>query len=233
MKLAGSKLPEGTVDIWRVDLARDTSTLTAYELVLDEHERTTAAYFRSEVHRERFVIGRGTVRRILAEYLARDPKELRFRYGSNGKPELEQSAEETALHFNFTHSQDRAVLAVTELAPIGVDLECVRAWSDLPSLEKQVFTTSEIRYLASLGEDERRVAFYRLWTIKEALLKATGTGLSVEPRSFAVDLASGVPSEGLFAESNWKLVDVSDDSDWPATLAIGSESVRLRQRTAA
>jgi 4'-phosphopantetheinyl transferase len=74
---------------------------------------------------------------------------------------------------------------------IGVDLECVRSFSDLSGLAESCFTTAENAALAAIPEDERLRAFFAGWTRKEAFLKATGKGLSLPLQAFSVSLAPG------------------------------------------
>ncbi len=223
------ELENDAVHVWHLDLQLPVSDPSSAESWLTEDEQLTAAYFRESRHRQRFVAGRVLLRGLLASYLGQEPASLQFSFGPTGKPALVQSSEQAVLHFNYSHSADRAVCAVTQLGPIGVDLEQVQSWEDLPELEPLVFTPSEIELLCRLGEADRRHAFFRLWTHKEALVKATGAGLSLAPETFGVNLEQACLSEAEFEHEAWRFADVSNGDEWPAAIAIACEQFRVLQ----
>ena len=78
------------------------------ETLLADDELQRANRFRAERHRERFLVGRGSLRCLLARYLAIDPWKVAFRYEDFGKPVLASNAE---LQFNLTHSHGLALCA--------------------------------------------------------------------------------------------------------------------------
>lgn len=169
--------------VCRFSLDRDASELSRLRAFLSPDERERASRFRFERDRNRFVAGRGTLRETLGELLEISPVEVRFAYGPQGKPELNH---ETDMRFNLSHSQDWALLAVTEGREVGVDLEFMR--SDLNPLEiaPSVFSPEECAVLENLPESERLAAFYGYWTCKEAFIKALGLGFSRDTREFTV-----------------------------------------------
>lgn len=83
------------------------------------------------------------------------------------------------VHFNISHSQDVAVCAVGE-SPIGVDVEKIRPVRQ--SLARRMLTEGERRRLETLREDARNMEMLCLWTLKESLAKALGTGLGLDFR---------------------------------------------------
>ena len=82
--------------------------------------------------------------------------------------------------FSLSHSGEYAALAVADV-PVGVDIELIQPF-DISSA-KSCFTENEYGWLAKQHNDE---AFYRLWTAKEAVLKADGTGFAADPARFDV-----------------------------------------------
>ena len=128
--------------------------------------------------RRRFVAARSLLRIILAEVLglADDPKgsKIRVGYGPAGKPFL---VDDPQLHFNVSHSDDIAVIAVTRVGEVGIDVERQRAMPDREDVERLVFNEAERTALLACPAEERDSVFYRIWTRKEALLKAMGVGL--------------------------------------------------------
>ena len=174
-------------------LDRDASELARLHAFLNDDERERAARFHFERDRNRFVVGRGTLREVLGELLEISPTDVQFAYGPQGKPAL---AHDTDLRFNLSHSQDWALLAVTEGREVGVDLEFLR--QDLNPLEvaPSVFSPEECAALENLPEPERLAAFYGYWTRKEAFIKALGLGFTRDTREFTVTLEPEQTLEG-------------------------------------
>ncbi|MBQ8507156.1 MAG: 4'-phosphopantetheinyl transferase superfamily protein [Clostridia bacterium] len=82
--------------------------------------------------------------------------------------------------FNLSHSGSKVVLAVDE-AEVGIDIEQITPWST--AVARQVFTADEQKWLLRQSTD---AAFYRLWTGKEAIMKALGLGFQLPPESFEI-----------------------------------------------
>jgi 4'-phosphopantetheinyl transferase len=79
-----------------------------------------------------------------------------------------------ALHFNMSHSHELALCAVSTRREVGIDLEYLRPMPDALQLAKRFFSRAEH---ALVPVEEQVPVFFRLWTAKEAYLKATGKGL--------------------------------------------------------
>ena len=174
----------GAIDVWRIDLRKPP----AGEAVLTADERERAARLRIEAKRTQYVTARTALRVLLGRYLDRAPAELELELGEHGKPELPRSG----VSFNLSHSGHVALLAVTSGdLRLGVDVEEMVAQRAHDRLARRFFSTHEADSYATLPEGERADAFYRLWTRKEAYLKAWGTGLSFSSRRFTLETAPG------------------------------------------
>lgn len=97
------------------------------------------------------------------------PEKIAFTYNANGKPSLTLFPN---VHFNFSHSGSRVLCAVSDL-PVGCDVERIRPAS--PSLADRFFTPIEQEQIAKASD--RQKMFFRLWTLKESFIKATGQSL--------------------------------------------------------
>lgn len=95
--------------------------------------------------------------------------DISFEKGKNGKPFVAGHPE---VFFNISHCDTAAAIALSS-RPVGVDIERFRSFS--PYAEKRLFSEKELRYINS-GERIRRGI--ELWTLREAVSKADGTGFS-------------------------------------------------------
>ena len=114
-------------------------------------------------------------RQVLAQYAGVLPGELTLTADIYGKPRLAAPA---SLGFNLSHCGDVVLLALGHGIELGVDIEALRPRPRALQLAQRYFTAAEAAALAALPEDVRLQAFYRLWTAKEAVLKALGRGLA-------------------------------------------------------
>jgi 4'-phosphopantetheinyl transferase len=178
-------LPEGDeLHLWRFRLDGVPPPQVLALLSGEEHERY--ARLRHPVERDRFAAARGGLRRILGAYLRREPVALRFVQSGAGKPELADAA----LRFNLSHAGACAVVAVTAVRPVGVDIEDAAPEPDLAGVAQTIMATSEFDAWAVLPHATRAAAFLRAWTRKEAVVKALGAGLHVDPRQLVTGLAA-------------------------------------------
>ncbi len=114
------------------------------------------------------------VRAWLAAYLGREPEALRIDRGADGKPFLISES----LAFNLSHSGDALMLAVGTDTDIGVDLERLERPRRADELARRWFHGSEADALGAVPRENRLNAFIGLWSCKEAVLKAQGTGIA-------------------------------------------------------
>jgi len=173
-----------------------------FAATLSADEQARAQRFRHAVDRERFVVRRGLLRRLLAERLGVAPSRVPLEPGPAGKPTLAAvdlrragvAAAENAPHFNLARSGGLALYAFLTpedaravtgpAAPdgpaLGVDLERIdtdrRSLADLRRIADH-FAPEEAGFLQSLPDERATEVFYRLWTCKEACLKCLGTGI--------------------------------------------------------
>ena len=183
--------------------------------LLDGHERERLARFRRPVDAARYLAAHALTRLVLADLLGSSPDSVVFdrtcRCGEqHGKPVLDGGGP----HFSFTHAGDLVGLAVHADGPVGLDVERVRELTDLPTMTRHVCSPAEIPRPDAPG------GFFRIWTRKEALLKATGEGLSspMNAITLGVDGVEGWTGPGAPTGPLW-LRDLRPAPDHPAAVA--------------
>lgn len=221
------QLDAGQVHLWRASLQPQTPVLERLNSFLSPPERNRAARFRFPKDQLRFTAARAILREILSRYTGCPPSELEFGYGPAGKPFLlNEDGAPSELEFNLAHSHGLAFYGIARNASVGVDLERIRDGLDVEKLSARFFTPAEAELLRSLPEPQRRLAFFRAWTRKEAFLKALGQGLRAGLASCEVSLEAGSDdtlisySGDAQAPRRWRLLDVPVHPEFCAALAV-------------
>lgn len=142
--------------------------------LLSAAERERAAAFQRAEDRRQWAGARSALRQALGGHLGRDPAALVFETGPNGKPELAGRP----LRFSLAHSGGLALIAITEQADVGADVERIDAALARPPSAERYFSDADRAQLAALAGSARLDLFYDLWTEKEAYRKATGEGIT-------------------------------------------------------
>ena len=170
-------LPGTDIDVWMMCLDLMPVQVRQWENLLSDDEASRAARFHFERDRRRFIAARGTLRLLLGGYLEMAPAAIKFNYGATGKPAIAPPA--GTIHFNLSHSGERALYAFSSSRPLGVDIEYLHHDLDHKSLSERFFSPAECAALDRLPDCERKRAFLVHWTRKEAVVKASGEGLSL------------------------------------------------------
>ena len=170
------------IDLWLWALDCDAEELARRRAVLTVAEQARADRFVQERDRVRFTSGRWRLRGILGEVLGVAPEAVALEAGPDGKPFVAGGPV-----FNLSHAAGVAALVVTHAQVLlGVDIEGAR--TVYPGLDERAFAPEERAALRAVETAGRDAAFFRGWTRKEAVVKATGQGLRADLAGFAVTL---------------------------------------------
>ncbi len=158
---------------------------------------------------------------LLAGYAQRPASGLCVERGEHGKPHLRDET----LEFNLSHSGTAVLLGLSRRQPLGVDLEARQRKRPLLELARRWFSPREVAALEALPESLHRRAFMRLWSCKEAVLKAHGRGIGYGLDRVAFDLdangrVTGFDGIGGDATSPaWQVLSLDPAQDATAALA--------------
>ena len=152
--------------------------------LLSPEEAAAERRFRVQGARREHLAARALVRTTLSRYADVAPRRWRFANGPQGRPEVAGPADAPPLRFNLSHTRGLVACLVTLELDAGVDVERpARRLGDPLALARHGFAPAERRALERLGETARRELFFRLWTLKEAYVKARGSGFLALPAS--------------------------------------------------
>ncbi|MBD1874742.1 4'-phosphopantetheinyl transferase superfamily protein [Nodosilinea sp. FACHB-131] len=228
------------VHVWRIDLSLPPAYLQRLQLLLSHDERMRAGKFRFQRDRDRFTATRGCLRLLLGHYLGVKPETVQFCYGPQGKPAL-QLPSATALSFNVSHTHEWALVAIGQGQPVGIDLEHIQPDYPWQAVSDLALSPKERAMLAALPPEAQSAVFFKLWTGKEAYVKATGEGLlrpfnQLEAWEFdrlevGEDLAATAvrlpDSAGSSGNQSWCLYLLHPLPNYVATLAVLGPAITL------
>ena len=128
--------------------------------------------------RERHIVSWGMLKKLISNYIDVHPDDEMFTHNRYGKPELCPEFNHSHLFFNMSHSNNVCVVALKKNCPVGVDVEEVKELPDLNDIVEFCLSEYEKSWFFSIPEDMQTQIFYKVWTAKEAFIKAVGIGLS-------------------------------------------------------
>lgn len=202
--------------LWRCPL--DPAPGAAAVATLDAAEQARAARFVHELHRRRYVAAHVALRALLADATGQPAGRLQLQDDALGKPQL---VHPIGWQFNLSHSEDWALVGLQRgKVPIGVDIEVLRPVEEALALAGRHYTPSEQAAVAAAADGvPRQLAFLRVWTRKEACLKAVGLGLRLAPSSFEAGADGGLLRARLRAPGGSVSVEVRSVDAGPGLVA--------------
>ncbi len=222
-------LSDNLVNIYIVSLDKSPFALEYLSSILSEDERKRSDRYKFLSDKNKFIIARGMLRIILSQYLDIQPDLIKFDYTDRGKPTtltplppLPRGEGEKLLSFNLSHSQQLAVYAISLNQSLGIDLEYLGKSVDCEPIAKRFFTQKEYECITGLNEREKKEAFFRLWTKKEAYLKAIAQGIANGLDQVEFDLKLNIMRINGSEElgKNWFIYEFSPEKDYISNLTI-------------
>jgi len=216
-------LTDNAIHVWQIGLFADAALLSECNAILDPAEQERAARYLADVHRHRFIIARSSLRLLLGRYLGRDPRDITFAYNGHGRPQLLPTPT-PPLAFNLSHSADTALLAVTRLPAVGIDLEYHRKPDRIEGLAERFFAAAEVRQWRALPDELRIAGFFAGWSRKEAYIKAHGRGLNYPLDRFVISLDPREPARIIETlddpteAGRWRIENLACPADCSAAL---------------
>lgn len=220
-------IPPGEIYLWWASLDVSDREVTALRGLLNPRELERADRFKVPNAARRFIAARAVLRTLLGQVTATDPARIEFTYGERGKPSVGG-----APHFNASDSGDTVVVAMAS-EEVGVDIEGLRPLPNPDRLARRICTPDELEQLDALTEGEAAAALLRLWTYKEAALKAVGLGLPGGLRNVDVDFRPGKPPQlrRLREHVNgWSLLTANLDPNLLCSIVVRGAKWRLVTR---
>jgi 4'-phosphopantetheinyl transferase len=162
----------------------DTGKLEHYFAMLSSAERKQQRKFHFKKDQRSYLVSHALVRTVLSLYADIAPQDWVFSRGAHGKPRLTEASAATSLRFNLTHTADLCACVVTRSIRCGVDAEHVGRENKLMPIARRMFSDMELATLHGKTDAEIQQRFFYYWTLREAYVKAKGTGLGGSSKAF-------------------------------------------------
>jgi 4'-phosphopantetheinyl transferase len=215
----GIPSPSRDVALWWCSLDPANADPMQLDRWLSEAERARMQRFGNEALRLRYLMGRASLRWVLARRLRIEPRAVRIVAGPRGRPRLDPPGD---IDFNVSHTSDAALIGIARGIRIGVDIERSDRVLNAAGVARKFLTARERAVLSSDGEMQR-LQVLRRWTCKEALAKATGDALSAPFSEIDVDIEPAlrvVAGPHPYIAVDWALHAVEVPQGYLGTLAL-------------
>ena len=169
-----------TLDVVHVWLARECvpdPVLTQLYALLDADERRRADAYLRPRDRRRYIVAHAAARSVVGAHLGVPAERIRWRIGSNGKPQV--VLPRNGIEVNLSHSGGLSAIALSPARPVGVDVQAISPTTDVAAMARRYYSPQETDFVLGPAASPavRSLRFTRLWTRKEAMVKAAGSRL--------------------------------------------------------
>ena len=207
------------IHVWEFNIEVYQKLSVHYFEYLSEEEAKRVERLRKINDKKQYVIGHIFLRILLSEYLKIPIRQISLFRDAHGKIKLEGNGGN--ISFNLSHSDEMVVLAFSQYKDLGVDIERINNIQDFLQIAKQYFRKEEYEYISKIDAESPLRKFYKVWTIKEAFVKATGEGLSRSLKTFSVETDSVISIQaGQDTIGVWRYFELEMDRNYAATVVI-------------
>lgn len=217
-------LPDDSVHVWWAACDRPESEIQHLEQTLSSEEIRRAGRYYFKPDRIRFVVGRGLLRYFLSRYLDAEPAQICFKYGRYGKPEATRIPGCETIRFSLSYARDMVLFAFGRHQALGIDIETLCPVPEAGAIADGFFTSNECSKFFQVPEAQRETVFFRIWTRKEALIKAMGGTLAMLEY---FDVPAGpLPSFSPLAVkggNQWYVIDIRIGKQYQCALVTAAD----------
>ena len=183
---------ESEIHVWSCfpEQITDPDLLNSYRVLLSMEETERYQRFIFENDRHNYLIAHALVRVVLSKYADIKPADWQFEANAHGRPEVIQAQLTAPLRFNLTHTKGLCACVVTLDRQCGIDAEYMLRKNNLLKIAQRMYSPNELTQLQRLDGATLSRRFFKYWTLREAYVKALGTGLSGSSKDFEFEISS-------------------------------------------
>jgi 4'-phosphopantetheinyl transferase len=226
---------QNEVHVWSYLLDAENPDMDFFYNLLTEDEKTEINKIKIRKVRNQKVISKAIVKNILSKYLGVTINQIKFSYNKFGKPVLPADINLQDLNFNVSHSGELGIIALTKKYKIGVDVERIAELADIDDIIQMCFSKDEQRLFHGVKDPEKTTLFYRIWTGKEAFVKAIGKGFSFPLKNISFKLNHNkeiVISDIIEVPENlndWQIYNFNPQENYSSAVVVNLNSFLIRK----
>lgn len=200
-------------------------TLPSEASYLSKQEVSELESFGIQERRNQYLISRWLSKSLLGSLLGIPAIEVSTIKGALGKPYLEDELNFLKIDFNISHTKEITLVGIAHQMQIGVDVEKV-AMKRSSEVAARFFTPPEAKWLAEGQTPQEQVnRFFRIWSMKEAVIKAVGGGvfqnikqITFQEEHGSLILLSSIEPWSL--KENWQLLEFNEIEGHACSVAL-------------
>jgi 4'-phosphopantetheinyl transferase len=173
--------------------------------IVSTEETARAAGFKKTRDAQNYLLRKGMVRAILGPYIRKEPREVRFVHGESGKPDLYPAGEVQDIRFSLSHTDEMVCLGISRKSRIGLDIVKRDSLYPFSATAQYLFTRGELQWMTRTSSHEQHIRFFRIWSLKEALLKAMGGGAGMMQETEVSGIMKNRSLDGFYPVSVGKM----------------------------
>ncbi len=185
--------------------------------------------------RDRQTVSKGLLKIFISNYLNIETEEIKFVQNEFGKPSLQPELNNIDLQFNVSHSEHLGMFAFTTGKELGIDIELIQEIPNLNEIVNLCFSDYEKDWFYKSEPGLQKEFFYKVWTGKEAYIKAIGTGLSfpLKKIEFKINNTNSIEFHNILGDlpyrGKWNIFTFNPHPNFISSLVVETSGIKIRR----
>ena len=222
------------IHVWLAELDQPQNVVDRFLGYLNWNEKKRISKFKTETLKKKQIVSKGLLKLLIAKYLNTEPQTVEFESNEYGKPFISPAINPINLKFNISHSNRLGLYAFTTDHALGVDVEKIQELENIYDLVDLCMSDFEKRWFLKLSPGIKTDVFYKFWTVKEAFIKAVGTGFSFPLANVELKIKSKNKcelykiSDSVNSARQWRLFTFSPKLNYVASLITKASKKEIK-----
>ena len=225
----------GEIHIWSSLLDQPEDLINLFHTSLSKEEKDRISKYKFKLLRDRQTVSKGLLKSFISSYLNIGTGEINFVQNEYGKPSLTPELNEIDLHFNISHSEHFGMFAFTIGKQLGIDIESVQEITNLNQIVDLCFSDSEKEWFYNSDPGLKKELFYKVWTGKEAYIKAIGKGLSfpLKEIEFKINSNNSIEFQNVHGDlpyrGKWNIFTFNPHPNFISSLVVEANGLKIKK----
>ena len=226
---------DGEIHLWSSLLDQPNDIINRFCTILSKEEKDRINKYKFKSLRDRHTVSKGLLKSLISNYLNIKTEEINFVQNEYGKPSLHPELNEIDLQFNVSHSEHLGMFAFTTGQELGIDVESIQETPNLNEIVDMCFSDFEKEWFYKSEPGLQKELFYKVWTGKEAFIKAIGTGLSfpLKEIEFKINSKKAIKFQSkhgdLSYQRKWNIYTFNPLPNFISSLVVDINGLKIRK----